>query len=79
MSLEPVLGMACKALQKSEELLQISECTGLTFTSNHACRGMWTQASESKNSVPDSKTLVMTGLRDAFVKRESPVQVRSSA
>ena len=56
-SLEPVLGMACKALQKPEELLQISESTALTFTSNHACRGMWTQASESKNSVPDSKTL----------------------
>ena len=47
-SLEPVLGMACKALQKSEELLQISESTALTFTSNRACRGLRTQASESK-------------------------------
>ena len=78
-SLEPILGMACKALLKSEELLQISESTALTFTSNHACRGMWIQASESKNAVPDSKTVAMTGLKDAFVKRGSPVQVRSSA
>jgi hypothetical protein len=70
---------ACKALQKPEELLQISESTALTFTSNHACRGIRPQASESKNSVPDSKTVAMTALWDAFIKRESPVQVRSSA
>ena len=37
------------------------------------------QISESKNPVPDSKTVAMTGLGDAFVKRGSPVQVRSSA
>ena len=57
-SLETVLGMACKALQKSEELLKISE---------------------SENSGPDSKTVAMTELGDAFVKRRSPVQVRASA
>jgi hypothetical protein len=56
-SLEPVLGLACKALQKPEELLQISESTALTFTSNHACRGLRSQASESKSSVPNSKQL----------------------
>ena len=69
----------CKGLQKPEELLQISESTALTFTSNHACRGLRTEASESKNSVPDSKTVTMNWLGDAFVKRGSPVQVRSSA
>ncbi len=40
---------------------------------------MWTQASESKNSVPDSKLVAVTGTGDAFIKRGSPVQVRSSA
>ena len=70
---------ACKGLQKSEDLLQFSESSALTFTSNHACRGLRPQASESKNSVPDSKIVAMTGLGDAFVKRGSPVQVRSSA
>ena len=70
---------AWKGLEKPENLLEISESTALTFTSNHACRGMWTQASEGKNSVPDSKTVAMTGIGDAFVKRGSPVQVRSSA
>ena len=70
---------ACKGLQKSEDLLQISESTALTFTSNPACGGLQRQASESRNSVPDSKTVAMTGLGDAFVKRGSPVQVRSSA
>ena len=69
----------CTALQKPEELLEISESTALTFTSNHACRGMWTQASESKNSVPDSKIVAVTGIGDAFVKRGSPVQDRSPA
>jgi len=77
-SLEPVLGLACKALQKPEELLQISESTALTFTSTHACRGIRPQASESKNSVLDSKTVAMTEFRDALVKRGSPVQIRSS-
>ena len=70
---------AWKGLQKPENLLEISESTALTFTSNHACRGMWTQASEGKNSVPDSKTVAMTGIGDAFVKHGTPVQVRSSA
>ena len=69
----------CKELQRPEDLLQISESTALTFTSNHACRGIRPQASESKNSVPDSKTVAMTALWDAFVKRGSSVQVRSSA
>ena len=70
---------AWKGLQKPENLLEISESTALTFTSNHACRGIRPQASESKNSVSDSKIIAMTGPGDAFVKRGSPVQVRSSA
>ena len=69
----------CKGLQKPEDLLQFSESTALTFTSNPACGGLQRKASESRNSVPDSKTVAMTGLGDAFVKRGSSVQVRSSA
>ena len=63
----------------AEELLEKGESTALTFASNPACRGMQRQAGESVNPVSDQKTLAMTGLEDAFVKRGSPVQVRSSA
>jgi hypothetical protein len=78
-ALEAVSHEGLQGTAETSSVVQISESTALTFTSNHACRGLWTQASESKNSVPDSKTVAMTGLGDAFVKRGSPVQVRSSA
>ena len=43
----------CEGLQKSEDLLQISESTALTFTSNHACRGLQRQGSVSRKPVSD--------------------------
>ena len=67
------------ALQRAETPLQESESSAPTFTSNPACGGLQRQASESKNSVSDSKTVAVTGVEDAFIKRGSPVQVRSSA
>ena len=78
-ALEAVSHEGLQGTAETSSVVQISESTALTFTSNHACRGLWTQASESKNSVPVSKTVAMTALWDAFVKRGSPVQVRSSA
>ena len=49
---QPVIKV-CKGLQKHEDRVQKSESSGLTFTSNHTCRGLRTRARIDENSVPD--------------------------
>jgi hypothetical protein len=48
----PLTASFSTMLQRLEPHLQESESTALTFTLNHACRGLQQQASESRNSVP---------------------------
>ena len=70
---------ACKGLQKSEDLLQFSESTALTFTSNHACRGLQRQAPINDNPVPHSKMPVTTGLVNCLLSSRSCVRITQGA
>ncbi len=70
---------ACKGLQKSEDLLQFSESAALTFTSNHACRGLQRQEPINENPVPHSKMPVTTGLDYCLLSSRSCVRITQGA